>query len=177
MLLRVHGPTAALADLQRAAELDPANATAHFEYGQVSQLLGHDDQALAAFTRAVAAGGTGVAPAHYQAGLIYERQGHIESALGEFTACLRLNPQMAQAYSALARSHEAQQSWEQALFNLDRAIQLAPGLAGPYYQRGGIAYRQGHFEQALRGPEPDAGTQPRPARRTLSPRADSPCAR
>lgn len=100
-------PAAALADLDRAIELDPSYADAYANRGSIRHLLGDYSAALADLDRAIDLD-PGLASAYNNRGAVRLMQWDLDRAIADFDAALALDPSLHQAYlsRANARYHK-----------------------------------------------------------------------
>ena len=123
---------AALAAYDRATELLPSLTEAWFRAGALVYTLGHLDEAIGCFRRAAATGGKtsfgrlGKA----RALLIEDRNQEAEQVLRETLAA---DPTNAMAYDLLGNLLSEFGRFEEARACFERAIAIAPLLAGSYY--------------------------------------------
>ncbi len=98
----------------------------------------------------------------YAIGLIYMKMQLPQKAESSFSNAVRLQPEMLKAVFGLGESLEAQERYEDAIFQFRRCLELNPGLkeaenklqflAGRqsynYFSRGSYFYQRGDYEQA-----------------------------
>jgi tetratricopeptide (TPR) repeat protein len=123
----------ALAAYDRATKLLPSLTEAWFRAGALVYILGHHDEAIGCFRRAAAAGGRtnfgrlGKA----RALLIENRNQEAERVLRE---TLVADPRNAMAYELLGNLLSEFGRFDEARACFERAIAIAPMLAGSYYE-------------------------------------------
>jgi tetratricopeptide (TPR) repeat protein len=88
---RAGKPEAAIADLTRALELDPALATAFAQRALARNELGQQEAAITDFTQAIELDGTQADP-YFNRGLTYLNLARLEAALADFTTASDLTP-------------------------------------------------------------------------------------
>jgi tetratricopeptide (TPR) repeat protein len=71
----------------------------------------------------------------------------LQEAVQSLNKAMAMDPECARAYYNRAATYHAQQQWDRALDDLDRAIEIEP-LAGFYFGRADIHSNLGHNEQA-----------------------------
>jgi tetratricopeptide (TPR) repeat protein len=121
----------AIAAYDRATKLLPSLTEAWFRAGALFFTLGHRDQAIGCFRRAAAAGGSSFSRlGKARALLIEDRNQEAEQALKETLAA---DPMNAMAYDLLGNLHSDFGRFDQARACFERAIAIAPLLAGSYY--------------------------------------------
>src|SRR5580693_2392472 len=123
----------AIAAYGRATELLPSLTEAWFRAGALFYTLGHRDQAIACFRRAAATGDRNsfsrVAKARVL--LIEDRNQEAEQVLRE---TLVADPRNAMAYDLLGNLLSEFGRFDEARACFERAIAIAPPLAGSYYE-------------------------------------------
>ena len=101
-MLGLHDPAGALAQLEEAAELDPAEGRVQANLGVLQMALGNRELAEAAFRRAVELDGTSAAARLAFAGF-YWSGGDVVAAEREFKKALELDPKSVPAQSYRSR--------------------------------------------------------------------------
>ncbi|HXY09018.1 MAG TPA: sulfotransferase [Terriglobales bacterium] len=156
----------AIVAYDRATKLLPALTEAWFRTGALVYILGHRDEAISCFRRAAVTGGKtsfgrlGKA----RALLIEDRQEEAEPVLREM---LVADPRNAMAYELLGSLLSEVGRFDEARACFERAIAIAPLLAGSYYDlvrcrpvRSGDGLLQG-MQAALATPGLEAGQRQR----------------
>jgi tetratricopeptide (TPR) repeat protein len=130
----------ALAELDRALDLDPTNARALAWRGDVHRWLGHLDQAIAGLNAAVDLDPT-YAWALTQRGAAHRDAGRYEEAVADLTAALDLDPTYAWALTQRGDTHRLAGRYEEAVADLTAALDLDPTYAWALILRG-VTHRQ-----------------------------------
>jgi len=123
----------ALAAYHQATRLDPSLTEAWFRAGALVYVLGHREEAIGCFRRAAATGGRagfgllGKA----RALLIEDRNSEAEQVLRQ---ALVVDPSNAMAYDLLGNLLSESGRFDEARACFERAIAMAPLLAGSYYE-------------------------------------------
>jgi tetratricopeptide (TPR) repeat protein len=140
--------TEALADFDRAIELNPKRAWAIASRGKTYEAMGRYDEALADFDRAIE---LNPRRAWFVAsrGEIYRLIGRFDDALADFDRAIELDPEYAWAIASRGQAYEAMGRHDEALADFDRAIELDPEFAWAVAYRGEIYRRMGRFDDAL----------------------------
>jgi tetratricopeptide (TPR) repeat protein len=122
----------AIAAYDRATKLLPSLAEAWFRAGALAYILGHRDQAIGCFRRAAATGDRNSFGrlGKARALLIEDRNQEAEQVLRE---TLVADPRNAMAYELLGNLLSEFGRFDEARACFERAIALAPMLAGSYY--------------------------------------------
>lgn len=113
----------ALADYDRAVELDPGLARAHFGRGQTYAVTGSHDEAITDFDRAIELE-PGNARRIGRRGASYRLTERYEEALADFDHAIELWPDHGWALTNRGVIHRMQGRFEQALADFGRAIEL-----------------------------------------------------
>ncbi|HUA97688.1 MAG TPA: sulfotransferase [Terracidiphilus sp.] len=123
----------AVAAYDRATQLRPSLAEAWFRAGALVYTLGHRDEAIACFRRAAATGGTSSFGllGGARALLTEERNREAEQALRQ---ALARDPKNAMAHDLLGNLLSEFGRFDEARACFERAIAIAPLLAGSYYE-------------------------------------------
>ncbi len=122
----------AIAAYDRATKLQPSLAEAWFRAGALVYTLGHREEAIGCFRRAAgsAARTSYGRLAKARALLIEERNQEAEQVLRE---ALAADPENAMAYDLLGNLHSELGRFDEARACFERAVAIAPLLAGSYY--------------------------------------------
>jgi serine/threonine protein kinase/tetratricopeptide (TPR) repeat protein len=144
--LRKHYPEA-VAELQRALDLNPHHHWTWFQLGVCHEALGKNDLALGDYSACIALWPE-FAWSHFNRGRILNRMKNKAEAHAELSAALRLDPNFASAYyergvldSDLGRAREA-------LADLDRALALGLDTGALHVFRGAALERLGDSQGA-----------------------------
>lgn len=144
---------AAAAQFERAVELsqgDPeAQGVATFRLANVYHDLEMLEEAREAYKRAFELG-YDKADVHFRLGTIHEWDGDDDKAREEFLACLQENPDHLSALEALARSHEHQDAWDEALGYHRRVVAVDPEDAETLYRIGEILGALERTDEAIK---------------------------
>lgn len=112
-------------ELNRALDLDPLLAAAHYLLGVVETQRGRVDVALGALRRAVELA-PGEADFHNALGVALYQAGQAEAAVTALQRALELEAGRADVWANLGELHEALQRWPDAAAAYERALGLAP---------------------------------------------------
>ena len=123
----------AIAAYDRATALDPALTEAWFRAGALVYILGHRDEAIGCFRRAAATGGnTGFGRLGKARALLTEDRN--EEAELVLRKTLSLDPANALAHDLLGNLLSEFGRFDEARECFERAIRIAPLMAGSYYE-------------------------------------------
>jgi len=141
-------PGEALAEFDRAIEIDPRSAGAHTNRGVALRGLKRFEEALAAYDRAIEIDPRD-AQTHSKRGSTLNELGRFEEALAAFDRTIAIDPRNAPAYSNRGNALLGLRRFEEALAAFDRAIEIDPLNARAHSNRGNTLCGLGRFEEAL----------------------------
>jgi tetratricopeptide (TPR) repeat protein len=136
--------------LKRGLELHPLAADLHYYLGTIESALGHYQQAIPFFQRALELDGPNPQARHWlflgvaQMGADPEAQRHAKDSL--FRA-RELQPELALVHFELGKWYLKNQELDLAEQSLQKAIDLDPQLLGAYYQYGIACTRNGKAQK------------------------------
>lgn len=133
---------------RKASGLTAASAWEHDALGRLAENEGHPAEAEAEFRAALELDRRGLWPNFYLAQSAYEH-GRFAEAAAAFTVCLTLAPEAGWCYYNRALAYLGLDERELARRDLDRALELEPGLSPAAFNRGMLSYRQGRYDEAL----------------------------
>ncbi|MFC8718029.1 tetratricopeptide repeat protein [Kitasatospora sp. NPDC057198] len=141
-----HGP--ALADLDRAIELDPEYVRAFGSRGRALAALGRYEEALADFERALDLDPryTWVLGSRSNA---YADMGRYEEALADLDRAIELDPEYVWAFGSRGRLLKILGHYEEALADLERAVESDLEYGWAICHRGYVLMVMGRCEEAL----------------------------
>lgn len=147
----------ALEYLQASLRLNPGAADAQFNYGKVLKGLGRLEDAVAAFTKALAARddypAARIARAETlnQLGIDVQQQGRLGHALAAYDGALADVPGYSDAINNRATLLAAMGRQEEALAGFDQALAIRPGYIETHYNRANILRDMLRLDEALEG--------------------------
>jgi len=137
----------ALADYNRAIELNPHDATPYNNRGLVKMAKGNLDGALADYDRALQ-----ISPRNFEIhanrGVVRQRKGDLNGALADYDIAIKLYRKSASAYSNRASLKMAKNDLDGALADCNRAIEFNPKDATAYHNRALIETAKGDLDAA-----------------------------
>lgn len=139
---------AALVEFKRAAAYDPTLTDTFRNMGRVYELLGRDDEAIAAYRRGIAADPLSDLSRQDLASLYMTRQRWTE-AEEELKVIVRNNPNSAGPIASLGHIYLSQGRIAEAETKFDRVLQLAPRDAASHYSRGLVYAKKGEYDDAI----------------------------
>jgi tetratricopeptide (TPR) repeat protein len=138
----------ALADFNRAIELDPGRTWAIAGRGETYMAMERYDEALADFNRAIELdpGYAWAIGSRGQTHLAMERYGE---ALADLNRAIELDPDRAWIIGNRGATYLAMERYDEALADFNRAIELDPGYAWAIANRGAIYREMERYDEAL----------------------------
>jgi serine/threonine protein kinase/tetratricopeptide (TPR) repeat protein len=130
--LQAGEPKLGAAQLDRALELQPDGLWPNFYKGVCAYRLGQYEDALVAFSAAVALA-PGTAACFYNRGRAYAELGHLDRALQDYDHALRLDPALAPVALSRAELRCRQQRYDDALADVELARRSGIGAAVASY--------------------------------------------
>jgi tetratricopeptide (TPR) repeat protein len=140
---------AAIADLRRATQLEPASADLHSALGAALWRTGHADEATAEFQSALDRD-KGNATSHFYIGRAQLMAGHVDDAIEHLQASIERSPEDIEVNFELFAAYRAKHDWEQAAMQLRllRAV-LPPDHPGGMYAEGLLQEDLGNLVSAV----------------------------
>lgn len=138
----------ALADLDRAVELDPGPVWVRLDRARVRGDLGDYDAAISDLDRALELEPEH-ALAHSLRGEFHRILGHDDAAVRDLSEGLRLDPASEFAWASRGAAHERRGDLDAALADLNRALELKPDYAWALGRRARIWRALGDHERQL----------------------------
>jgi len=120
--------TEAAAAAESALELDPAETRALYVRYKANRALGDDERAEAALAALTGSGGAeGAAKRIFNEGATAYGAGDMATARAMFVIATEIDPNLPEAYSALAEIYRLEGDFEQSLAMADKVLDLRPG--------------------------------------------------
>jgi tetratricopeptide (TPR) repeat protein len=138
----------ALADLNRAIELDPSKAYAFTVRGETYRKMERYDDALADLNCAIELD-PGLAGAIGSRGETYQAMERYDEALADLDRAIELDPGKAYAFAVRGQTYRLLGRYDEALGDFDRAIELDPSQAWVVGVRGGTYQAMERYDEAL----------------------------
>jgi tetratricopeptide (TPR) repeat protein len=137
----------AIAEFDKAIQLDPGLADAYYNRGTVYVTLDQLELGIEDLEKA-----TQLAPddseAHGNLGMAYARLGEFLMAVERLDIAIQLDPDFANHYKSRALFYAASGKYQLAIQDFDSAIRLVPEYANYYYNRGQIYDELGQLSEA-----------------------------
>jgi len=138
----------AIEEFERAVELEPENASSHFNLADLLDAQGFHDQAAAQYRRAVQ-----LDPAYKTAynnfGFQYRSMGKLDRADEEYRRMLRWDPQNADAHYGLGEVLAAEQRWDEAMRQYRAELEITPAHAGALRGLGFVSLKRKQWDEAI----------------------------
>ncbi|HSI88188.1 MAG TPA: tetratricopeptide repeat protein, partial [Pyrinomonadaceae bacterium] len=142
----------ALADYNKAIELDGANPNFYVNRANLLKARGDADGAIRDYSKAIE-----LKPDHINAyinrGVAYNDKQDRDKAIADYTKAIELDPQQTQAYYNRAVAYTAMQSFDKALPDLNKFIDSGEPppamLSDAYLNRGIVQYYVGDLAKAV----------------------------
>ena len=138
----------ALADYDRAIQLDPTDAEAYRGRGIVYYTLQQYKKALDDYNRAIELDPIN-AQSYTNRGVIYDELQQRGKALADYNEAILLDSTETKAYNNRGLVYADLHRYEEALADLSRAIELDPNYARAYFNRGNIYHGLQRYDEAL----------------------------
>lgn len=139
----------ALREYRIAFNLDSTQTNAVLAMARIHGLLGHEQEALAAFERALeVAPGDPEVP--FQLGNHFFRRGEHARAVTQFERAIAINPNHKNAHNNLGAALRELGRFDEAIGHLNEALRIDPAYAPPHRNLGNIYADQGRNAEALR---------------------------
>ncbi|MCZ8224313.1 MAG: tetratricopeptide repeat protein [Microcystis sp. LE19-84.1B] len=132
----------AIADYNKAIELDPNFALAYNNRGVVYYNLKQWQKALADYNQAIELD-PNYALAYSSRGVVYSNLKQWQKALADYNQAIKLDPNLADAYIKRGWAYVNLNHWQKGIADLNKAIELDHDNALAYVIRGGIRAMQG----------------------------------
>ena len=144
-MARLGYPDEARADYQKALELDPNCASAHFNLAVAAVQAGAFGEAEAHYRQALP--GRPNAETHNGLGYALARQGRMDEAVAEFRKAIDVDVKFTPAYNNLAEALAKQEKLEEAAHYYELSLAQKPSAA-VYNALGGVLRRLGRTDEA-----------------------------
>ena len=138
----------AIADFNRALELDPDYAEAYCNRGITYDSKGEYERAIKDYNTAIELN-PDFAEAYNNRGMAYGENGEHDQALQDFSQAIELKQNYAIAYSNRGAVYNGKGERDQAIRNCNIAIGIDPNYAEPYNNRGTAYRNKGEVDLAI----------------------------
>lgn len=134
--------------IERALEIDPYFAVAHYNLGRCYEQIAESEKAIQSYSKSLSLNSDD-ADCYLGLGNVQFELMRLESALGNFEKAIELNAKLAEAHSNRGNVLKELKRLDEALASYDRAIALKPGFAEAHSNRGNVLKELKRFEEAL----------------------------
>jgi tetratricopeptide (TPR) repeat protein len=140
----------AIAEYNKALEIDQHNAEAYLERGIAYDEKGYVDKALADLNKAIELSPR-YAEAYLNRGVFWFRKGNFDKAITDYTTAIEINPRADGAYNnrGLALLKKSDNERKRALSDYNKAIEINPHDDGIYLNRGNLWDKMRYYNKAL----------------------------
>src|SRR5436190_5363014 len=138
----------AIADFDRAIQLDPKDAAIYNNRGLAKQAKGDFNAAIADFNRAIELNPKD-AVAYSNRGNTKRDKGDLDGAILDYNHSIRVNPKYAYAYYDRGLAKKQKSDLDGAIADYNRVIELDPRFAKAYCDRGVAKRRKGDLDGAI----------------------------
>ena len=128
----------AIADYNKAIQLNPNDADAYNNRGNAYFYLGQHERAIKDYTKSIELNNSELHLPYNNRGNAYSDLGQHERAIADYNKAIQLNPNYAKAYYNRGIAYALTGNFNQALNDVNKAIQLEPNNANNYQLRGMI---------------------------------------
>ena len=139
----------AIADYDRAIQLDPKDAAIYNNRGLAKQAKGDFNAAIADFNRAIELNPKD-AVAYSNRGNTKGDKGDLDGAILDYNHSIRVNPKYAYAYYDRGLAKKQKSDLDGAIADYNRVIELDPKFAKAFCDRGVAKRRKGDLQGAIR---------------------------
>jgi S1-C subfamily serine protease/lipoprotein NlpI len=142
----------AIADFDRAIQLDPKNAVPYGGRGTVYLEQGELDRAISAFSEAIRLGpkqANATATDYSLRGDAYTRKGQYDRALRDYNSALKINPTYDVAFAGRGQAYFQIGDYDRAIEDFGTAIRLDPNDPNPHLIRGRSYAKKGEYDRAI----------------------------
>ena len=138
----------AIADFDKAIEINPKYARAYFGRGGTYAKKGGLDEAIANFDKAIEIDPK-FAPAYFGRGTAYGTKGDLDRAIADYDKAIQINPKYAGAYNSRGDAYGTKGDLDRAIADYSKAIELDPKDAWAYPNRGNTYAKKGEYDRAI----------------------------
>jgi tetratricopeptide (TPR) repeat protein len=139
---------AALAEWEKALELDPGDAKANYNYGLGLTRAGRLDEAIPHFEKAVEADPR-FAEAYNNLGIVRVQKGRVDEAIQYFQKSVQLEPDYGDAHNNLGAALLQSGRFEEAIPHFQKAVEVIPDFADAHNNLGIALVQSGRPDEAI----------------------------
>ena len=138
----------AIADYNKAVELDPDLAAAYNNLGWAYYNLGDLNKAFLYYSKAIEKDPR-LAKAYYNRAIVYCKQGKYRQAILDFSRGIDIDPVHTDSFYNRGLAYYTEGNFDEALADYNKALEIDPNDADVYNNRGLAYYNQDKMPQAL----------------------------
>ena len=138
----------AIADHDKAIELNPQDARAYNNRGTAKNNMGDHEGAIADYDKAIAINSQ-YAEAYSNRGTAKDKMGDHEGAIADYDKAMEIDPQYVAAYNNRGITKDNMGDYEGAIVDYDKALEIDPQYATAYNNRGTSKDNMGDYEGAI----------------------------
>jgi formylglycine-generating enzyme required for sulfatase activity/Flp pilus assembly protein TadD len=138
----------AIAEYNKAIELDPKYALAYYNRGVAKEKKGDLDGAIADYDKAIELDPNS-ADAYSNRGSIRDDRGDLDGAILDYNKAIELDPKYKEAYINRGVARYKKDDLDGAIADCNRAIEIDPNSADAYNNRGAAKEKKGDLDGAI----------------------------
>ena len=138
----------AIAEFNKAIEIDPKEAKNYFMRGFVYQKKGNFELAISDYNKVVEINPKNI-NAYLNRGSAYDQKGDPEKAISDYSLVIGLSPDNATAYYNRGLAFNKMGNFDQGIPDFTKAIEINPNFANAYINRGMGYFNKGILGQAM----------------------------
>jgi protein O-mannosyl-transferase len=138
----------AIAQYQKALEINADNAEVHNNLGMDLMEKGKADEAIAHFQEALQIK-PDFAEAHFNLGNTLREKGRMDEAITHYQKALQINPDYLAAHNNLGNLLRQTGRMDEAITHFQRALAINPGDAPAHYNLGTALQQEGRVDEAI----------------------------
>jgi tetratricopeptide (TPR) repeat protein len=138
----------AIAACTRLLAINPRNAVAYNNRGNVYYRKGDYDQAISDFDQAIRLDRR-YTPAYVNRGIAYNDKGDYGRAIVDYNEAIRLDPKLANTYLNRGVAFVEKGDYDRGISDYDQSVRLNPKIAFAYNNRGSAHSRKRDYERAI----------------------------
>ncbi|MBB5340721.1 tetratricopeptide repeat protein [Tunturiibacter gelidoferens] len=138
----------AIAEYQKAIELDPKDTHAYYDWGIALDSEGKQEEAIAKYQKTVELDPKYV-NAYYNWGIALHSEGKHEEAIAKYQKTVELDPKYVNAYYNWGIALHSEGKHEEAIAKYQKTVELDPKYVNAYYNWGMALDGEGKHEEAI----------------------------
>jgi tetratricopeptide (TPR) repeat protein len=138
----------AVAQYEKALEINPNYVAAHYNLGNALFRKGQLDEAIAQFQKALEISPKN-AEARINLGNAFLQKEQLDEAVGQFQQAVEINPNDAEAHYDLGNGFFQKGQLEEAVAQFQKALEIAPNSFATHYNLGVALLQKGQLSEAI----------------------------